>query len=72
MVNFKGIYYDDNEQKFTDEETGAHFRFEEMYQALLVAKEARKIIDKRLKVVYPEDNDGETPKIVSGSGTTVV
>lgn len=31
LVNFKGIYYGDDNQKFTDEETGAHFRFQDMY-----------------------------------------
>lgn len=31
LVNFKGIYYGDENQKFTDEVTGAHFRFSDMY-----------------------------------------
>jgi hypothetical protein len=66
LVNFKGIYYGDDNQKFTDEATGAHFRFEDMVQALFVAKDQRKIIDKKLKVKYedgpPSDNSARECK----------
>lgn len=31
LVNFKGIYYGDTNEKFHDEKTGAHFRYKDMY-----------------------------------------
>ena len=30
LENYKGIYFDDNNQKYTCPKTGAHFKFEEM------------------------------------------
>ena len=30
MINYKGIYFADNNEKFTDSETGAHFKFQDM------------------------------------------
>ena len=35
MINYKGIYYgDDQGQKYTDAETGAHFEFKDMCRRL--------------------------------------
>lgn len=30
LVNYKGIYYGDINEKYTDPETGAHFRFKDL------------------------------------------
>ena len=32
LVNYKGIYFDDNNEKYIDDSTGAHFRYDEIYQ----------------------------------------
>ena len=58
MVNYKGIYFGDNNEKFTDPETGAHFRYKDMCQRLLGAKEQRKIIDRQLGIIFLD----ETPE----------
>jgi hypothetical protein len=41
LNNYKGIYYDDDNEKYTCPETGAHFRFEEMYRILDKIRVAR-------------------------------
>ena len=30
-MNYKGIYFDDDNEKYTDPVTGAHFRFEDLW-----------------------------------------
>lgn len=46
--NFKGIYFGDKTEKFTDPVTGAHFEFEDFCKRLVKLKVYRKKIDKRL------------------------
>jgi len=41
LNNYKGIYYDDDNEKYTCPETGAHFRFEEMHRILDKIRVAR-------------------------------
>ena len=46
--NFKGIYFGDKTEKFTDPLTGAHFEYTDFCQRLVKLKEYRRKIDKRL------------------------
>lgn len=41
LNNYKGIYFDDDNEKFTCPITGAHFRFEEMCKILEKVRIAR-------------------------------
>ena len=46
--NFKGIYFGDKTEKFTDPVTGAHFEYNDFCKRLIKLKDYRKKIDKRL------------------------
>ena len=48
--NFKGIYFGDRTEKYTDPLTGAHFEFSDFCQRLVKLKEVRRTIDKRLGI----------------------
>ena len=48
--NFKGIYFGDNEKKYTDPATGAHFEYHDFCKRLIVLKKFRKGLDKHLGV----------------------
>ena len=62
MTNYKGIYFGDDNEKFHDEDTGAHFQYKDLYQRMLVAAEQRKIIDKQLKINFHESpSHNESP-----------
>lgn len=54
LVNYKGIYHEDETEKFQDEDTGAHFRHGDIVKRLWVAKEERKILDLKLGIFYNE------------------
>jgi hypothetical protein len=41
LNNYKGIYFDDDNEKYTCPVTGAHFRFEEMCRLLDKVRVAR-------------------------------
>lgn len=41
LNNYKGIYFDDDNEKYTDPVNGAHFRFEEMCRLLEKLRLAR-------------------------------
>jgi len=45
LVNYKGIYFEDDNEKFQDPNTGAHFKHNDMCKRLLVAAEHRKVIE---------------------------
>lgn len=68
--NFKGIYFGDKTEKYTDPLTGAHFEFNDFCQRLVKLKEVRRTIDKRLgistssKVLSPNKNRKENPKMI--------
>ena len=50
LINYKGIYFGDDNAKFQDEATGAHFRYHDICQRLEVAKKYRKEIDLKLNI----------------------
>ena len=52
MINYKGIYHDDDTEKFQDTDTGAHFKHNDIVKRLWVAKEERKILDLKLGIFY--------------------
>lgn len=52
LINYKGIYFNDNNEKYIDDETGAHFRHEDIYQRLLIAKVERNRTDKELNISF--------------------
>ena len=56
LINYKGIYFDDNNEKYIDDSTGAHFRYDEIYQRLLIAKVERKRLDRELNITYSRDS----------------
>lgn len=41
LANYKGIYFGDDKEKFTDKKTGAHFRYQDMFKRLQVIKTKR-------------------------------
>jgi len=51
LINYKGIYFGDDNAKFQDEVTGAHFRYYDICQRLEVAKKYRKEIDIKLNII---------------------
>ena len=59
--NYKGIYFGDDNQKFHDKKTGAHFQYDNLRKLLKIASQERAIIDKKLGIVYDkpviEDSD---------------
>ena len=63
LINYKGIYFEDNNEKYIDEATGAHFRYDDIYKRLLIAKVERNHIDKELKISYSTNNNA--PEIVN-------
>jgi len=65
LINYKGIYFEDNNEKYIDEATGAHFRYDDIYKRLLIAKVERNHIDKELKISYSTTNNA--PEIVNHS-----
>ena len=66
LINYKGIYFNDNNEKYIDEATGAHFRHEDIYQRLLIAKVERNRTDKELNISYSSVIQTE-PSIVKQS-----
>ena len=48
--NFKGIYFGDDNQKFIDPKTGAHFEYRDFCKRLCTLREKRAIIDKLLGI----------------------
>ena len=42
LLNYKGIYFGDDNQKYTDPENGAHFEFNDMCRRLKVIRDKRK------------------------------
>lgn len=60
LINYKGIYFNDNNEKYIDEATGAHFRYEDIYQRLLIAKVERNRTDKELNISYSSQNYVQT------------
>ena len=46
MVNFKGIYYGEDNEKYTDEKTGAHFRYKDLCRRIDGAKIERTKLEK--------------------------
>ena len=50
MVNYKGQYFNDNNEKYTDEATGAHFRYDDLITRLVVAKQQRDIRDQESSI----------------------
>lgn len=57
LINYKGIYFNDNNEKYIDDSTGAHFRYDDIYQRLLIAKVERNRMDKELNISYSSQND---------------
>jgi hypothetical protein len=46
MINYKGIYFgDDQGQKYTDPETGAHFEYKDMCKRLQKVMQKREAVD---------------------------
>lgn len=72
LINYKGIYFNDNNEKYIDEATGAHFRHEDICQRLLIAKVERNRTDKELNISYSSQNYVQTepvnPKQASPGG----
>lgn len=60
LINYKGIYFNDNNEKYIDDATGAHFRYEDIYQRLLIAKVERNRTDKELNISYSSQNYVQT------------
>ena len=54
LINYKGVYFGDDNEKFHDEETGAHFHFGDICKRLVVASEERRQIDLKLNVKYKD------------------
>lgn len=50
MVNYKGVYFGDDNDKFQEEGTGAHFRYIDICKRMEVAKDQRRLIDIKLNV----------------------
>ena len=57
LINYKGIYFNDNNEKYIADLTGAHFRYDDIYQRLLIAKVERNRMDKELNISYSSQND---------------
>jgi len=57
LINYKGIYFNDNNEKYIDDTTGAHFRYDDIFQRLLIAKVERNRMDKELNISYSSQND---------------
>ena len=57
LINYKGIYFEDNNEKYIDEVTGCHFRYDDLYKRLLIAKVERNHIDKELKISYTSNKN---------------
>ena len=57
LINYKGIYFNDNNEKYIDDSTGAHFRYDDIFQRLLIAKVERNRMDKELNISYSSQND---------------
>ena len=64
LVNYKGIYHDDETEKFQDTDTGAHFRHNDIVKRLFVAQEERKILDLKLGIFY--NNITESSSNITG------
>lgn len=48
LINYKGIYYNDDQgQKYTDPDTGAHFEFRDMCRRITKAMQLREAYDKQ-------------------------
>lgn len=54
LVNYKGIYFGDDSEKFHDDETGAHFKYLDICERLVRAARQRKVIDQKLNINYEE------------------
>ena len=59
LINYKGIYFNDNNEKQMDEATGAHFQYEDIFQRLIIAKVERNRTDMELKISYSSQNEDE-------------
>lgn len=60
--NFKGIYFGDKTEKYTDPATGAHFEFNDFCKRLLRLKDYRKKIDKRLGLPTSSEETSSVPE----------
>ena len=56
LNNFKGIYYNDDNKKFQDDDTGAHFEFLDLCKRIHLVMQVRtKMEEKELeKMMYKE------------------
>lgn len=56
LQNFKGIYFGDENEKYNDPSTGAHFNFNDVCKRLKTAQIQRKEIEKLLNIQYSDDS----------------
>ena len=47
MTKYKGIYYGDDNKKFQDEETGAHFQFLDLCKRMEFVLQIRKRLEEK-------------------------
>lgn len=63
LINYKGIYFNDDQgQKYTDPDNGAHFEFRDMCKRLSIILGKRKEIDKQLGLP-PEFNNNYSDQL---------
>ncbi len=55
LNNYKGIYFGDDNKKFLDDETGAHFEFHDICRRLVPVQELRKKLDQRMEMKKNRD-----------------
>lgn len=57
LINYKGIYYGDDTQKYTDPENGAHFEFRDMCRRLQKIQVKREAYEKTLSIDSSTDKN---------------
>lgn len=57
LVNFKGIYFGDENEKFQDPLTGAHFQYDDICMRLLKAKKERSKAEMKLNITQNSERD---------------
>lgn len=60
FANFKGMYYNDKTEKYTDPQTGCHFKYDDLCRRMEALKLKRKVLDKRLGIKTTSQVGSET------------
>ena len=55
MANYKGIYYGDTNEKYTDPDTGAHFRFRDLCLRIVILQKNRMSLLNGTESLFPDE-----------------